>query len=138
MKKGISPLVAAVMLIAVTMAIAGILAFWATSFTRSTAEGLSNQTKTIQICSQADFSIYTDLYNSTTQTHKIILENTGNIQIKITGIDYIYPDGSIIHKNQTLNLLSGAQLQQYVIQGVNPGYSKYRIYTECPNVYKER
>ena len=47
MAKGISPLVATVLLIAVTMTLAGIIAFWGSSFVR-TSLPTENQTQTLQ------------------------------------------------------------------------------------------
>ncbi len=58
---GISPLVAAVLLIAVTMTIAGLLAYWATSFVRTS---LPETNRTEAECRLADFSIYFCSYNS--------------------------------------------------------------------------
>lgn len=46
-KKGISPLIAAVLLIAFTMAIAGIMATWATTFSRERLTGASEEAECI-------------------------------------------------------------------------------------------
>lgn len=54
MQKGISPLIAAVLLIAATMSIAGILAYWASNFVR-TALPETNSSQTT--CQFADFQI---------------------------------------------------------------------------------
>ncbi|MBS3056359.1 MAG: hypothetical protein J4473_02895 [Candidatus Aenigmarchaeota archaeon] len=45
--KGISPLIASVILIAFTTAIAGIMATWATTFVREKTTGISTETKCI-------------------------------------------------------------------------------------------
>ena len=45
--KGISPLIAAVLLIAFTLAIAGIMATWATTFVRQKTASISSQTECI-------------------------------------------------------------------------------------------
>ncbi len=53
--KGISPLIAAVLLIAVTMTIAGIMATWATSFTKEQIRLAENQSQ--NICN-AQFDVF--------------------------------------------------------------------------------
>ena len=47
MKKGISPLIAAVLLIAFTMAVAGILATWATQFVKTESEAAVEEQKCV-------------------------------------------------------------------------------------------
>lgn len=135
--KGISPLIAAVLLIAVTMAIAGVLAFWASGFAKSKSQQFSNQTYQIQLCSQADFSIYTNIYNETSKLHKIILENKGPVSFKITSVDYIYTNG-IERKDINFILATGSQLQELDIANVTPGFVKFRVNTECPNLAIEK
>ena len=55
--KAVSPLVAAVLLIAVTMTIAGMLAYWASGFVRLQTETFSNQS-VVSKCNFADFKVY--------------------------------------------------------------------------------
>ena len=76
--KGISPLVAASLLIAVTMTIAGILAFWASSYMRTTTTQFTNQTSMLRKCTGARFDIFLQDYDPDTQEHKIYLENKGD------------------------------------------------------------
>ena len=57
-RKGISPLIAAVLLIAFTMAVAAILTAWVTTFTEETAEQVGDEGEAQVSCSFAGLSIY--------------------------------------------------------------------------------
>jgi flagellin-like protein len=57
-RKGISPLIAAVLLIAFTMAVAAILTAWVTTFTQDTTSEISNESSRLVQCSFGGLSIY--------------------------------------------------------------------------------
>lgn len=132
--KGLSPLVATVLLIAVTMTIAGLLAYWVSTFVKS---GLpeKNQTQTMQECAAASFEIYQQIYNSTTKNLTLILQNTGGVDLSIQNVTFIYPGGSVDTKSINQKLPS-ASLKSFVVSGVTANYSEYTIFTTCPGVYK--
>ncbi len=134
--KGISPLVAAVMLIAVTMTIAGILAFWASSYTSQQTASLENQTQTIRECTGARFRIFTSFYDSGSKVHKIMLENRGISEVEIIGVDYIYSNG-VVHKNASLTLPKTSEIKVLEITDVDDGFTNYRVISSCPNVFAE-
>ena len=84
-KKGISPLIAAVLLVAFTMAIAGIMAAWATTF----AQGQLTQSSSCALALRI-----TDLkFVNGNVTLRIVNENTNS---NLTGIKFslVYADGS--------------------------------------------
>ena len=132
MQKGISPLVATVLLIAVTMTIAGLLAYWASSFTRSNLPS-QNKTQSIQECAGADFVIYYQRTSNSTLT--LVLQNTGISDLLITNITFLYPDGNLITKNIN-SVLPRASLKSFKIDNVSPGWDSYTIFTNCPGVYR--
>lgn len=77
-KKGISPLIAAVLLIAVTMTIAGVMATWATSFVREQIRATENQSQ--NICLGAGLNVFNArIVNG---SGYFTLENTGNVNLK--------------------------------------------------------
>lgn len=57
-RKGISPLIAAVLLIAFTMAVAAILTAWVTTFTQDTTSEIGNESSRLVQCSFGGLSIY--------------------------------------------------------------------------------
>ena len=134
MQKGLSPLVATVLLIAVTMTIAGIIAYWASTFTRS---GLPSENKTasLQSCTGADFTIYYQSYNSTTERLVLVLQNTGPTDLTITNITFLYPDGALDSKTISSSLSQGS-LKSFIITNITSGYKSYTVFTQCPNVYR--
>lgn len=134
--KGISPLVAAVMLIAVTMTIAGILAFWASSFTTRQTSTLSNQTQQITTCAGANFKVFTSFYDSDKKEHTIMLENKGLSPVDIVGVDYIYKNG-ITHKNASLHLPVTSEIKVLIVEDVEDNFVSFRVISNCPNVYAE-
>ena len=74
MKKGISPLIAVIMLIAFTMVVAAILAVWAQHYA-------STQTQHMQICIESGLYIHTARWTATTAPDgdlKIVIRNTGS------------------------------------------------------------
>jgi flagellin-like protein len=74
MRKGISPLISVIMLIAFTMIVAGILAGWATQFvTQSRSE--------LQFCSKAQLLIQRAYYDNTTGQLTLALFNTGDVPL---------------------------------------------------------
>lgn len=133
--KGISPLVAAVLLIAATMSIAGILAYWASSFVRSSLPEIN---KTDVECSGSNFNVYAASYNSTTKNFTMMLENTGVYNVKISKIDFVYADMSVeSHDVNGVLSVSGA-LNTFVVASVTQNYQKYRVISTCPQLVVEK
>ncbi len=134
--KGISPLVAAVLLIAVTMTIAGVLAYWTSSFVRS---GLpeQNQTQQIQRCAGADFSVFRQSYNPNTSEVIITLQNRADISLKITNVTFLYSNGTTDAKPVGITLAVTPPISSFIVSNVSSGFSKYLISTDCPNVFEE-
>jgi flagellin-like protein len=75
MRKGISPLIAVIMLIAFTMIVAGILAGWATTF-------VTQQREELQFCARAQLLIQNANYNDTTHNLVVAMFNTGDVPLK--------------------------------------------------------
>lgn len=72
--KGISPLVAVIMLIAFTMVVAGILASWASQFA-------TTQRQQIQICSKAELFMQKGIYNNASQNLELYVWNSGTVPL---------------------------------------------------------
>ena len=87
-KKGISPLIAAVLLIAFTVAIATLVMGWFSTLTRSTTATVSNKTTDAVACSNAGIGI-DDVYirlNATESDARVIVKNTGFTSITVTSL----------------------------------------------------
>jgi flagellin-like protein len=130
MRKGISPLVATVILIAATMSIAGILAYWTTGFikTRLTeAESITGGTK----CFGAEFELRSGSYDG--NALHLILDNKKNTDLLLTNLFLIYPDNKLDTKslNETLK---GNEIKALTISNVVPDFLTGEIKTQCPDV----
>ncbi|MBU0898486.1 MAG: hypothetical protein KKB03_03830 [Nanoarchaeota archaeon] len=107
-KKGISPLVAAIMLIAFTMVIAGILAGWATRFTQT-------QQREMQYCIDARAFIQGGSYTAINDTHgtlKLVVYNNGKVPLDFIVLltyndDTRHPDALIEKYKNTFNTSNG-------------------------------
>jgi flagellin-like protein len=132
--KGISPLVAAVLLIAVTMTIAGVLAYWASGFVQQQTALFSNETVATE-CNFAKFRIYSCNYNSTSQRLNLLLENNGAVNLKNIVVYFIYTD-NVTSVAVNTSLLAN-RLTSFAIDGVTAGFSKFQIRTHCANAFVE-
>jgi|FaiFalDrversion3_1042247.scaffolds.fasta_scaffold00303_11 flagellin-like protein len=118
--KGISPLVATVLLIAATMSVAMILSFWASSFVRTSLPSPANETQ--KMCQFADFDIYQCNYNSTNNTLDITLQNLRPFPIEKIVLYLSFPNGTTSQVSELGTLPAGAY-QSYRVYDV-PSFSK--------------
>lgn len=132
MEKGISPLVAAVLLIAATMSIAGILSYWATSYVKIQTEQFKNQTATSE-CNFADFRIYQCVYNSTDKKVNLILENIKTVELKELKLYVEYSTGNISSPISLNETLSSGAIKSYVITGIS-NFTNIIVKTQCPEI----
>ena len=132
MRKAISPLVAAVLLIAVTMTIAGVLAYWASSWVKEQTASWENQT-ILGECRFADFKISDCSYNSTSQNMSLILENIRNIELRNITVYVTYANKTVssISLNQTLQANA---VQSFVASGISSNYEEITVKTHCPEL----
>jgi len=85
--KGVSPLIATVLLIAFTVAIGGLISVWLTGFTRTQTESVGSQASTSITCSNGGLSLFSVSYCNPYLTGKITNTGTvslGNISLTIT------------------------------------------------------
>ena len=94
MLKGISPLVAVIMLIAFTLVVAGILAGWATQFAQEQQRG-------IQYCTDASAMILSGVFNDDSDNITLYVHNYGKVDLTFNTL-LSYQNGSVkIHSGTT-------------------------------------
>lgn len=131
--KGISPIVASVILIAITMAIAGILSFWAGNFVQKNIQETENSTGSIS-CIGAQFKAYSACkYYPQTREIKMILENQREKDLTLTGVYVFYPNNLLKQEKISL-VLPGNQLMPFNFSNVDPGFDSFQIRSSCSNV----
>lgn len=140
MRKGISPLIAAVILIAATMSIAGILSYWASSFVQGRLEESENVTSEEQTqCIGAKFRLYsTGTYTNSTDILRVILENQRSYDLLLRDLYLFYPNDEFRTVDLNDVLLEKNVLKQFNFT-VTTGddFYKGQIRTNCPEVYVE-
>lgn len=138
MRKGISPLVAAVLLIAATMGIATILTYWASTFIKSSLPEVANQS--YSPCLYADFKIYSCSYTNSTPTKgniTIILKNTMGVELRNLTATVFYSGGIKNYNLQPDDILPANIYKAFTIVDADLPYNKVAITTHCPNVEDE-
>ena len=134
MLKGISPLVAVVLLVAVVMSIAGILAFWATQFTRQRIEQFERETQEAE-CQFADFDVFKCSYDSNTSKITLILQNIRRVDLENLTAFVIYQNDSIIpEEGYSLGKLEANRIKTFNLENVSSDYREILITTHCPEV----
>ena len=131
MKKGLSPLIAAVILIAATMSIAGILSFWASGFVRkklAESQNVSEQST----CLGAQLKLRLSKYDNTTHTLYLVVDNLSRVDLTLENLYLLYPERM---ETKPLHVtLKGEEMKQLTIDNVTPGFENAIIKTNCPNV----
>lgn len=122
MRKGISPLIAVIMLIAFTMIVAGILAGWATQFvTQSRSE--------LQFCARAQLLIQRAYFENASNQLTLALFNTGDVPLSGFAVRLLYQNQSITSTKfesmnisyqdiKTVTLVTDDTLEQVIVQSL--------------------
>jgi len=130
--KGISPIVAAVLLIAITMTLAGALALWATKLV---GEKLPSPETEVE-CKLANLDFLSCKYNSTTKNVTFTLTNRRNVELRNLTAFVYYTNGSVstgVELNGTLKTGTEA-IKTFSLTGVSSDFSSIIIKTHCPDV----
>ncbi|MCX6821688.1 MAG: hypothetical protein NTW30_02810 [Candidatus Aenigmarchaeota archaeon] len=139
MRKGLSPIVAAVILIAATMSLAGILTFWTTSFISNKL----NQSSTVNDetnCLGAEFKLRPESkYDNGTLF--LIVENIRAVDLKLENLYLFYPDTGVDPPVP----LNSFELNKGEIKSLSPlddvtirdGFTGGKIKTNCPTASLE-
>jgi flagellin-like protein len=98
-RKGVSPLVAVITLIAFTLIIAGFLANWATQFTQ-------RQTQQIELCLGAEAIIQGATYDADNDVLNLYVNNRGDVDLTFDVI-LTYDDGSVTKSDSSYSIDSG-------------------------------
>lgn len=138
-RKGISPLVASVLLIAITMSIAGMLAYWASTYVSTALPG-KNQTS--QECNFMDFIIEDCKYDSSAGSLRIIVKNIRTVTINGLNLQIFYPNGTISPPIVLKDKISPGELKGFLLDqsqtNISSDFSKISLTSiECPDKSRE-
>ncbi len=132
-RKGMSPLIAAVVLIAATMTIAAVIAFWASGFVKeklTESESITGGSK----CFGAEFNLRSGSYDSSTKSLHLILDNRKSVDLQIKNVFLIYSDEPVATKTLDNTTLKGNEIKDFTIENVDDGFLTGEIKTQCPDV----
>lgn len=124
-------MIAAVILIAATMTIAGILSFWTTSFIKSRLGEAENVTEG-SVCPGADFEFQTGRYDGNTQTLYFILDNTRSVDLEIENL-YLFYDDKMVPK-RIGGTLKANEIKEFNVTVEDLNFNRATIKTNCPEV----
>jgi len=128
MRKGISPLVATIMLIAFTLVIGGILAAWVSQFT------ISQRTQ-VQRCTDARVILQRGSYNADAGNLTLVLNNYGNVDL--TFVPIILQGGETSKLSDKIYVAAGS-IVTYNLTEIEPTLEQVTVQsTDCePPCYK--
>lgn len=136
-KKGVSPLIASVLLIAFTLSIGAFMSTWLQDITkRQTTEAADNSKPE---CQFANLNIQNVSFTNTTTKLRIDVENTGTKSVLISGIRIIYSNDTNAEVNFTKTTINAGDVYTLVMYNTTDNSSirseirKLKLITSCPN-----
>ena len=124
-RKGVSPLIAVIVLIAFTLIVAGMLATWASRFARETLPTTE--------CFNIDVIIQGATYDSPTSTLNLYVRNRGTIELTFDTL-IKYQNGTITQTGQTYTV-DANQLRTFTFTGIPNTVDEVTIQSqECTSV----
>lgn len=135
MRKGISPFIASVLLIAFAIAVAGIFSGWITSFTKETTEEVKKHSEKRVTCSYGGIALDDLVYNSTSGNLTGMIENTDIIVLGNIDLEIFYDNAT--REEKDLNKILEPGEKDVFNELADDNYDKIRVITNCSNVYHE-
>jgi flagellin-like protein len=130
-RKGISPILAAVLLFAVTVSIVGIFANFAPNLVSTVTSGTEAQTTSQIECEGAGMAIEGTNYDTGDSTATYTLRNTGNTDLLNVSVVSFGPDRNVLEQNTSVNVYAGNLTS--ITQ--NPGGSGFSTDPETVQVF---
>ncbi len=146
MRKGISPLIATVLLIAFTVAVAGIISMWLTTFTSTSVEDVGERSSTELYCTYGGISV-SDLRFCNSRLSGII-RNTGQVDVGNITLQIIFQNATpaqkiyltqtgaagSTHSNMSLE---PREIASFNVSIGGSNFDKIHVYSNCSNVYDD-
>ncbi|MEM5773140.1 MAG: archaellin/type IV pilin N-terminal domain-containing protein [Candidatus Aenigmatarchaeota archaeon] len=136
--KGISPLVASVLLIAITMSVAGILAFWVSSYTTQTLPKIN---RTEEECRFSNFEIFSCNLNNATGNLTVTLHNIGLYDLAELKAQIFLKDGTVTSAINLEGTLPKGEYRTFIAPTsiTTDKFSKLLVTTSlCPQLSREK
>jgi len=139
MRKGISPFVSTVLLVAFAIAVAVIFGGWISTFTQTTTKDVQEKSEKRVTCSYGGIALENLKYNKTTGNFSGKIENTDIIVLGNIDFEIFYTDDTREKLDLNMTLESGEKntFTQSVSKMNSTSINKIRVITNCSNVYDE-
>lgn len=138
MGKGISPLISAVILIAIAVTVAGALMSWSVMLTKSQQEKIENRTGEAVECIGADIAIDEVYLNHlSSNISRVIVRNSGFVKLTITSAVLLNKNGVNATLNTTLPVdIAKGEIKtiEFKIANIVPNcgnFSLVKVSTNC-------
>ncbi len=135
-RKGISPLIAAILLIAFTITVATFLASWSTTFAKSKTEEFTRAGEEISSnCQYANLQVETAVYNSNDDSIAAVVWNMGKTDLSEFEFLVYYSDVNIstLTPSDTNETLSTGDFHTFTVDGVSSPPEKLQVRSKyCP------
>jgi flagellin-like protein len=135
MKKGISPLLTSVLLIALVIAVASIYTGWFTNFIREITSTVGSHSEKKVECSYGGIALDNLEYNSTSGYLTGNIENTNMISLGNIDLEIFYDNAT--KEKKDLNKSLGPGEMDIFNEMINTNYERVRVITNCSEVYDE-
>ena len=133
--KGLSPLVAEVLLIAFAVGVGAIIATWVLGFTRSSTKTVSKQSSTQLACTYGSIKFLSSpplTYNSTSGNLTGAVENNGNIPLGDIRLQILYTNSTLSVINLSPSQLTSGGVISFNVK-ISSNYQTVRVVTNCTN-----
>ncbi|OYT42467.1 MAG: hypothetical protein B6U88_03295 [Candidatus Aenigmarchaeota archaeon ex4484_56] len=135
MKKGVSPFIAVVLLVAFTLSVAAIFGGWITSFSKSTSQTVEERSSERIECAYGGIALNNLIYNSTSGNLTGTIENTDVITLGDIDLEIFYDNSTKQEIDLNIELSPGEK--DTFNQAIDSNYDKVRVFTNCSNVNDE-
>ncbi|MBU5688093.1 MAG: hypothetical protein KQA41_01320 [Candidatus Aenigmarchaeota archaeon] len=134
--KGLSAFVSAILIIAVTLAVAGIFSGWFTSFLKTTSKSIEEQSSTKIVCSNAGIALENVRYNQTSGNITGYIRNSEIVALGDIDIEIFLTNATRILLDKNITLSPGEQ-EGFIYHLNTQEYDFVRVKTNCSNVYSQ-
>ena len=135
MRKGISPLIASVLLIALVIGVAGIYSGWFSDFIKTITSMIEKHEDVRITCTYGDVSLRNLVYNTTSSNLTGEVENTDIIPLGNIDLEIFYDNAT--KEDMDLNMILIPGEKDVFNIGISSNYQKVRVLTNCSNVHDE-
>lgn len=121
-RKGISPIIASVLLLAVTITVVSVFMGWAPNIADTVTDSAENQTLHRINCDKASININSAFYNSSSTNLTVSVRNNGRIALEKVSLAAFDANDRVLEQKTGLNLSSSELNDTVIDMSEEPSY----------------